>query len=80
MCVCVCDIHVHDPPPPPRSSEGVDPLFESTLYDHRPCLELIGDPVGVIVSVVIDCESNMWCLLQASALVDMLNQETLSPR
>lgn len=30
-----------------HSSEGVDPLFESTLYNHTPCLQLIGEPVSV---------------------------------
>jgi len=42
------------------SEEDVDPLFESSLYDCIPCLELIGG--------------------QHSGMVQMLNQETLSPR
>jgi myosin heavy subunit len=40
--------------------EGVDPMFESALYDCSPCLELIGG--------------------QDSGLLEILNQETLSPR
>ncbi|XP_064406654.1 unconventional myosin-IXb-like [Halichondria panicea] len=28
------------------NAEGVDPLFESSLYDHTPCLTLLGGGVG----------------------------------
>jgi myosin heavy subunit len=42
------------------TEEGVDPMFETALYDCSPCLELIGG--------------------QDSGILEMLNEETLSPR
>ena len=60
--------------------EGVDPLFEGSLYDCSPCIELIGGLVHVHFTLISCLLTLSFPLFQQSGLLQLLNQETLSPR
>ena len=59
-------------------------MFESSLYDCAPCIELIGGLVRVHFTSMLCLFTLSLSLppppLQQSGLLQLLNQETLSPR